>query len=642
MDKKKKLLEEEEPVVELKEGASRIQKAVFWIVTVVAIAGGLFHMYTGGLGSLSSMLQTVLHWLLMFILVFLLYPSKRERKWYDLVLSIAALAIGVYIVFTWQSRVNRLSPSLSTIERVFGVLLILLVLEATRRSTGKFLMITALVFLIYAKVGPWLPGILYHKGYSIDRIISVLCYSENGVFGNAMSISSTFIVLFVLFGAFLNACNGGQMFIDIAYSLTGSRRGGPAKTAIVSSLLMGCISGSPVANVVTTGTFTIPLMKRAGYESEEACAVEAVASSGGQIMPPIMGAAAFIMADYIGIKYGQLCVAAFIPAMLYYLALYFIVDFLSVKKNLIGLSKDQLPNIRQVLPQGAHLFIPIIVLIACLIYGFSPMKTVFYAILLLIVVAQLRKSTRMGWKQIAKALKDGIVGAVPVAVSCAAAGIIVGIVGMTGLGVKFSSSLISLSHGNTLLALLYTALASIILGCGLPTTAVYIILASMAAPALVQMGIPVLSAHMFVFYFGCVSTITPPVALSAYAAAGIGNADQNKTGIKAFLFGIVAYIVPFMFVLSPTLLAQGSLFEIVKSVLTALIGVYALAAGVAGYLKGHLTLLMRLVVFAGGILLVNSGLVTDLIGIALIALVLGYQILMKKKTEATAKENDKT
>ena len=614
MDKKKKLLEEEEPVTELTPGASRMQKVTFWIVTVVAIAGGLFHMYTGGLGSLSSMLQTVLHWLLMFILVFLLYPSKRERKWYDLVLSIAALAIGVYIVFTWQSRVNRLSPSLSTIERVFGVLLILLVLEATRRSTGKFLMITALVFLIYAKVGPWLPGILYHKGYSIDRIISVLCYSENGVFGNAMSISSTFIVLFVLFGAFLNACNGGQMFIDIAYSLTGSRRGGPAKTAIVSSLLMGCISGSPVANVVTTGTFTIPLMKRAGYESEEACAVEAVASSGGQIMPPVMGAAAFIMADYIGIKYGQLCVAAFIPAMLYYLALYFIVDFLSVKKNLIGLSKDQLPNILQVLPQGAHLFIPIIVLIACLIYGFSPMK----------------------------ALKDGIVGAVPVAVSCAAAGIIVGIVGMTGLGVKFSSSLISLSHGNTLLALLYTALASIILGCGLPTTAVYIILASMAAPALVQMGIPVLSAHMFVFYFGCVSTITPPVALSAYAAAGIGNADQNKTGIKAFLFGIVAYIVPFMFVLSPTLLAQGSLFEIVKSVLTALIGVYALAAGVAGYLKGHLTLLMRLVVFAGGILLVNSGLVTDLIGIALIALVLGYQILMKKKTEATAKENDKT
>lgn len=610
-----------------------LQKTAFWIITVVAIFGALFHFYTGGIGTLSSMEQTSIHWTIMFVLAFLIYPNKRKRKWWDFAFSAAALACGIYILLTWKSRVNRLQPTLPVVEIVLGIALLVLVLLATRRATGNFLMITVLVFLVYAKVGPYMPGILYHKGYSLSRIISVLCYSENGVFGNALSISATFIVLFVIFGAFLNACNGGQMFIDIAYALTGSSRGGPAKTAIISSLLMGCISGSPVANVVTTGTFTIPLMKRAGYEKEEACAVEAVASTGGQIMPPVMGAAAFIMADYIGVKYGELCIAAFLPAMLYYVALYFIVDFLSVKKHLLGLPKDQLPSIRKTLPLGVHLFVPIIVLVGCLIYGFSPMKTVFYATLLLIIIAQFRSNTRLNLGKVLTALKAGIVGAVPVAVSCAAAGIIVGIVGLTGLGVKFSSSLITLSHGNTILALVYTMFAAIILGCGLPTTAVYIVLASMAAPALVQMGIPMLAAHMFVFYFGCISTITPPVALSAYAAAGIGDANQAKTGIKAFTFGIVAYIVPFMFVLSPTLLAQGAILDIIKSVLTAVIGTYALAAAVAGYLKGNLNWLQRIVAFIGGILLVDGGWVTDVIGIALIAVVIAWQFMKDKQNK---------
>lgn len=610
-----------------------LQKLALWIVAAAAIIGGIFHLYTGGIGSLSSMLQTVIHWTIMFILVFQIYPKKRSRSWLDLALTIAAAVCGCYIIATWESRVNRLSPRLPAIEVVMGILLIILVLVATRRATGKFLMFTALAFLLYAKAGPYLPGILYHKGYSLDRVISVLCYSENGVFGNALSISATFIVLFVLFGAFLNACNGGQLFIDIAYSLTGGSRGGPAKTAILSSLLMGCISGSPVANVVTTGTFTIPLMKRAGYEREEACAVEAVASTGGQIMPPVMGAAAFIMADYIGIKYGQLCVAAFIPALLYYVALFFIVDFLSVRKGLVGLPREQLPLIRPTLRKGIHLFIPIIVLVACLIYGFSPMKTVFFAILLLLVIAQTRKETRINFSKFFDALKEGIVGTVPVAVSCAAAGIIVGIVGLTGLGVKFSSSLIALSHGNILLALVYTMIASIILGCGLPTTAVYIILASMAAPALEQMGVPTLAAHMFVFYFGCISTITPPVALSAYAAAGIGDANQTKTGIKAFLFGIVAYIVPFMFVLSPTLLAQGGIVDILYSLFFALVGVYALAGGVAGYFRGSLAFLPRAALFAGGILLINAGWVTNLIGLALIAVVFIFQLFKQKHAQ---------
>ncbi len=609
----------------------KMENAAKWIAAGIAMFGALFHMYTGGVGAMSTMVQTVMHWTIMLALLFLLFPKKRRRRPADAALFLCVLICGIYILTTWLSRANRISSVLSPSERIVGAVILLLVLEATRRSTGSFLAITAIVFIIYAKVGPYLPGLLFHKGYSFDRIISVLCYSENGVFGSALSTSATFIVLFVLFGSILNACNGGKLFIDIAYSLTGSARGGPAKTAILSSLLMGCISGSPVANVVTTGTFTIPLMKRAGYDSEEACAVEAVASTGGQIMPPVMGAAAFIMAEYTGIKYGALCISAFIPAVLYYLALVLIVDFISIKKNLVGQPKEALPGFRSALHGGAHLFIPIIALIACLIYGFSAMKTVFYAILALILIAQFREATRINWRQILEGLRDGIISAVPVAVSCACAGIIVGIVSLTGLGVKFSSSLIALSGNNILLALIYTMVASLILGCGLPTTAVYIILASMAAPALVQMGIPVLAAHMFVFYFGCISTITPPVALTSFAAAGIGGASATKTGLKAFSFGIVAYIVPFMFVLSPALLAQGNLLVISGSICTALIGVYGLAAGVAGYLHGNLNTVLRGGLLLGGVLLISSDVTTDLIGLALLAIILLWQIFQQKR-----------
>lgn len=610
-------------------------------VGVIALLGGLFHLYTGGIGTFSSMTQTATHWLIIFSIVFLLYPKKRQRNLLDWALAFSSIVIGIYILTTWMTRVNRVSPILPTVELIVGVVMIVLVLEASRRCTGNFLAITCLLFLVYAKVGPYLPGILRHKGYSWHRILSVLSFSETGIFGNALNISATFVVLFVLFGSVLNASNGGKLFIDIAYAMTGGSRGGPAKTAILSSLMMGTISGSPVANVVTTGTFTIPLMKKAGYSSEEACAVEAVASTGGQIMPPIMGAAAFLVAEYIGIAYGELCKAAFVPAILYYIALFFIIDFISLKKGLVGLPKDQLPPLKQSLRQGFHLFIPIIALIVSLMNGFSSMKSIFYSTIALIVIAQLSKGTRMNLRKIIGAVQDGIISAIPVAVSCAAAGIIVGIVNLTGLGVKFSSSLIAMSHGNVPAALFLTMIASIILGCGLPTTAVYIILASLAAPALIQMGVTPLAAHLFVFYFGCISTITPPVALTSYAAAAIGDANPSKTGLKAFLFGIVAYIVPFMFVFSPALLLQGSTLTVIYGILTALFGIYLLSASVAGYLRTSMPLILRLVLFAGGIVLIHYSFVTDLIGLALFILVLIFQTLKKNKQSLTnsAKEN---
>ena len=606
-------------------------KALTYFIAAVTLAGGLFHLYTGGIGTFSSMVQTGTHWLIVFAVVFLLYPKKRERNVFDWILTTAAVIIGLYILMTWESRVNKVSAILSPTEMILGIILILLVLEGSRRCTGNFLMITAVVFLIYAKIGPYLPGIFRHKGYSWHRIISTLCYSETGIFGNALNISATFVVLFVLFGSVLNACNGGKLFIDIAYSATGGLRGGPAKTAILSSLMMGCISGSPVANVVTTGTFTIPLMKKAGYTPEEACAVEAVASTGGQIMPPVMGAAAFLVAEYVGINYGELCVAAFVPALFYYIALYFIIDGVSLKKGLLGLPREQLPPMKEALRGGAHLFIPILALVVSLIYGFSSMKSVFYSTIALVIIAECRKSTRINLKGIIAAIQDGMVSAIPVAVSCAAAGIIVGIVNLTGLGVKFSSSLISLSHGNTIIALFLTMVASIILGCGLPTTAVYIILASLAAPALIQMGVSPLAAHLFVFYFGCISTITPPVALTSYAASGIGDANPTKTGFKAFLYGIVAYIVPYMFVLSPALLLQGSIPTSLYGIFTALIGIYELSAGVSGYMRTHLPIPFRLLLVLGGALLIKYGVITDIIGIGIFAAIFLIQTFRQKK-----------
>jgi len=373
-------------------------------------------------------------------------------------------------------------------------------------------------------------------------------------------------------------------------------------------------------------------MKTAGYTSEEACAIEAVASTGGQMMPPVMGAAAFLVAEYIGIKYGELCIAAFIPAMLYYLAIFVIIDLISLKKGLVGLDRSQLPVLKQAFASGAHLFIPIGVLIVTLVSGYSSMKSVFYSIIVLIIVAQFRTDTRMNLKTLLEGLQDGIQSAVPVAVSCAAAGIIVGIVNLTGLGVKFSSSLISMSKGSIPVALFLTMVAAIILGCGLPTTAVYIILASLAAPALIQMGVSPLAAHLFVFYFGCISTITPPVALTSYAAAGLGDANPSKTGVKAFIYGIAAYIVPFMFVFSPALLLKGDPLLVITSLISATVGIIILSTSVAGYLLTDLNMPLRILTFLVGVSLIHVSWVTDLIGIIVFGLVFVFQLVKKNKT----------
>ncbi|MBI2881338.1 MAG: TRAP transporter permease [Candidatus Tectomicrobia bacterium] len=607
-----------------------------WVLLVLGASASLFQLYTGGFGIFSSMIQRSVHWTFMSVLIFLLYPARKTSKrttpgaW-DLLFAALALIAGLYIFFNWEAVVERAGMAIER-DIYFGVVMVIVVLEATRRAVGAVLAWTAAAFLLYAYFGPWMPGIFAHKGYSIERIVTVMYTSTEGIFGIPMAVSSTYIVLFVLFGAFLSKCGGGRFFIDFAYSLTGRLRGGPAKTAVISSAFMGTMSGSAVANVVTTGTFTIPLMKRTGYPAHVAGAVEAVASTGGQIMPPIMGAAAFIMSEFTEIPYVTIAAAAVIPALLYFFSVYLFVDLQAIKQGLKGLPREDLPRAGATLAWGGHLFLPLLVLVLMLVWAYSPMKSVFWGIVLIVVVGMMRKTTRVSPWKLVEALEFGARNAVTVAAACAAAGIIVGVIALTGLGLKFSDSLVSFSGGNILLALFFTMIASLILGCGMPTTAAYVVLASLAAPVLVRLGVPVLAAHMFIFYFGCISTITPPVALSSYAGAAIAEADPMRVSNTAVKFGLVAYIVPYMMVYGPSLLMQGDPVRILTTVFTAAIGVFAFATGLQGYLRRECAWWERAVLIAAGLCLIFPGWRTDLTGILALLAVWGYQGLFSRRT----------
>jgi TRAP transporter 4TM/12TM fusion protein len=611
-----------------------------WAVLAIGVAASIFQLYTGGFGIFSSMIQRSVHWTFMSVLAFLVYRGRKnsERETpsaLDIVFAILALFAGLYIFFNWEAVVDRMGMPIER-DIFVGIIMIIVVLEAARRAVGAALAYTALAFLLYAYFGPWMPGIFSHKGYSIERLAGVMYTSTEGIFGIPIAVSSTYIVLFVLFGAFLSKCGGGRFFIDFAFSLTGRRRGGPAKAAVLSSAFMGTMSGAAVANVVTTGTFTIPLMKRTGYPAVVAGAIEAVASTGGQIMPPIMGAAAFIMSEFTEIPYITIAKSALIPALLFFFAVYLMVDNQAKKMGLKGLPKEELPSFGATIVWGGHLFIPVIVLILMLVRAYSPMKSVFWGIVLIVIVGMLRKSTRVHpWKLI-EALALGARNAVTIATACAAAGIIVGVISLTGLGLKFSDSLISLSGGNIFLALFFTMIASLVLGCGMPTTAAYVVLAALAAPVLIKLGVPVIAAHLFILYFGCISTITPPVALSSYAGAGLAQANATKVGNTAFKFGIVAYIIPYMIVIGPGLLMQGGPLQIIGSLITACLGVIAFSAGMQNYLKQQCQLWERLLLLLAGFSLLYPGIKTDVFGAVLLLAVWGYQKYGLRNTAAVS------
>ncbi|MDP3057966.1 MAG: TRAP transporter permease, partial [bacterium] len=493
-----------------------------------------------------------------FVLGFLLYPRSKKitsntLPWYDAILAGLGVSVGAYLLYNYKALIYRAGLP-NTADYIMGILAILLVLEVTRRTIGPELPIVAIVFMFYAYYGPYFPGALVHKGNSLKAIVDHLYTTLEGIFGTPIGVSSTFVFLFILYGSFLEKTGVGQMFIDLAFAATGHMKGGPAKTAVLASGLMGSISGSSVANTVTTGAFTIPAMKKVGYDKDFAGAVEAAASTGGQIMPPVMGAAAFIMAEMTGIPYFEIVKAAAIPAILYYLAVATMVHLEAVKTGLVGIPKHLLPKASDTLRRGWHLLIPLVAIVYFLMSGLTPFRAAFLSIISAILASSLKKETRISVRDFFKALENGARGAIGVAAACACAGLVVGVVTLTGLGLKFAALISGLAAGNLLLTLFLTMIASIIMGMGLPTTAKYIILAAMAAPVIVKLGVPLISAHLFILYFGVVADITPPVALAAYAGAGIAGGSAMKTGFKAVKLASAAFLIPYIFVINPALI----------------------------------------------------------------------------------------
>jgi TRAP transporter 4TM/12TM fusion protein len=561
---------------------ARLLKA--WLVAMAA-----FHLYTASIGVLPIAIIRAVHLTFAIVAVFILYPATRKGSktsvpWYDWIL--AGLSCGVigYIVVMFN-EISRRGALPMPYEIVLGAAAIVLILEGGRRIVGNVLPVLSSLFLFYCYFGRIMPGMFMHRGYSLSRIIQHMYLTPEGIFGVALGVSATFVVMFIIFGAFLGRSGGARFFNELALALAGSSPGGPAKVAVVASGLLGTINGSSVANVATTGTFTIPLMKRVGYQPEYAGAVEACASTGGQLMPPIMGAGAFIMSEFLGISYLRIAAAAIIPAILYYTAIFVNVHIRARKRNLRGLSRDELPVIREVLKKDGHLLIPIGVVIAALLMKYTPVAAAFFGVVSVVVVSQLRPHTRMGLKSILEAMEEGARGSLGVAMACALVGFVVGTSSLTSLGLTISNNIIELSGGKLFPTLIMAMVASLVLGMGLPTTANYIVCSTIVAPALIGMNVLPLAAHMFVFYFGIMADLTPPVCLAAFTGAGIAGAQPGKTGLTATKIALVAYFIPYSFVYTPMILLQApNLVHLAILVGSSLLGIVSLAASLEGWL----------------------------------------------------------
>ncbi len=606
------------------------------IVSIIAILFSGFQLYTAIFGILPAQLQRSVHLAFVFMLVYLLYPGRKNsrRDSFGLIdVCFAAVGAGVafYLTFNFESLLLRAGDQ-NTLDIVIGIIAVLLVLEGARRVVGLPIAIIASVFLLYAVVGPYMPGFLNHRGYSIARIVSHMYYTTEGILGIPLGVAATFIFLFILLGSFLEKTGIGAFFIDLANSVAGFAAGGPAKVAVLTSALEGTVSGSSVANTVGSGSFTIPLMKSLGYKPEFAAAVEAAASTGGQLMPPIMGAAAFLMAEFIGIPYSQIAKAAIIPALLYFTGIFISVHLEAKKLGMKGMSKDEIPKLSRVMLERGYLFIPLVGIVYFLMEGSTPVKAALYGLGLAVVTSYFRKSTRLSLKNILEALEQGAKNALGVSVACACAGIIVGTITLTGLGLKIGNGLVSLSGGILIITLIFTMITSIILGMGAPTTANYVITSTIAAPALVLQGVPVLAAHMFTFYFGIIADITPPVALAAFAGSAIAKSNPLKTGIQASKLAIAAFIIPYIFVLNPAiLLIDTTPLEIVRIIITSIIGMIGISTAMEGYLFTHANRIERAIFLIGGLMLIDPSTMTDLAGLVVLCVVFLYQRNKGKK-----------
>ncbi len=625
-------------------------RSIAIFIYAIAVCYSLFHLYIT-YKPMPELLQRAAHVGIGLILIFLLYPARKasSRTRVSIVdwgLAAAALASLVYLFTQYQAIVTTRGGIPNEWDIIFSIITVALVFEATRRIMGWMLPILAMVFLIYPFISGYdfLPRKLQTRPFDLGDIFGQMYLKTEGLYSSAIGASVTFIFLFILFGAFLAKSGMGQLFNDLALALAGHKKGGPAKVAVISSGFMGSINGTAVANVVGTGAFTIPLMKKIGYGRNFAGAVEASASVGGQILPPIMGASAFIMAETTGVKYSTIALAGLLPALLYYLGVIAQVHFRAGRDDLKGIPKDQLPKVKEVLKERGHLLLPIVALIVFLFKSVPVGYAAFYTILITIVISSLRKSTRMSPKDIVDALSDGARQSLPVMAACAMVGVIIGSVSLTSFGTVMTSSIMSIGAGSLFLTLFFTMIASMILGMGLPSIPAYIITATMAAPALANFDIPILVAHMFVFYFGLFANITPPVALASFAGAGIAGGDPMKTGFQSLKLALAGFIVPFLFVYNPAMLmidvegvattartfALPSVWAIVSITVTSIVGIIALSAAVEGYLKAPLSWGLRLLLAAGALLLIVPEGRTDIAGAVMLVIIVGWQWFKNK------------
>lgn len=602
-----------------------------WVVTILGIYLTLFHLYTGLFGTLPSQKQGAIHLGTAIGIMFLLFPAKkglhRIQKtvpWYDVVLALTAMYVTYHKVFFYEEILRGRVTGYETLDIIISILGILLVLEATRRTVGLPIVIVATVTLLYAIFGKYIPTpILSHPGFTIDRLAPNLWFQESGVFGTPIQISAKFIFLFLFFGVVLVHTKIGQFFNDLALALTGRYTGGTAKTAVIASAMQGMVSGSSVGNTVASGSFTIPMMKKSGFKPEFAAATEASASTGGQIMPPIMGAAAFIMMEYLGVPYSTIMLAAAVPAVLYFTGIFIGTHFEAKKLGIVGLSKAQLPSLTRLMKRDGYMLLPLVIIIGTIMVGFTPQRAALMGIISAYLLSLVRKDTRMSLRKTIDVLEQGARTALPVIAAVATAGIIAGVVSITGLGAKFASGIIALSGGILPFALIFTMIACLILGMGLPTTANYVVTATVAAPVLInQFTLEPIAVHMFVFYFGIVADITPPVCLASYAGAGIARANPFRTGVISVKLAIAAFIVPYLVVYSPILVGVDvTVLSFISVVVTAIIGMGAVSSAVIGYFMKNSRIWERVLLFIGGLSMIDPGFVTNIIGIMLIGLV---------------------
>lgn len=607
---------------EIKKSTRELTGLPKMIVNVIAIGLSVWLLYSMFILPADTLKLRAVFTGLVMAIGFLIRPASAKKfkeriQAFDLLLAGLSISVIVYLLIEYRDLIFRMGVSPTTLDIVFGSIVILLIIEISRRTTGPTLPILAIVFLLYTFFGDGLPGVLAHPKYSIARTVSFL-FGVQGIYSEPLGVAATFVFMFVFFGTLLHISGAGEAIIDFAKALTGSKRGGPAKVAIVSSALFGSISGSAVSNVVVTGTFTIPMMKKTGYPGYYAAAVEAVASTGGQITPPVLGAAAFLIAETLGISYSSLVIATIIPALLFYVGLFFMVDFEAAKRGLKPLPKSQLPKLGDVIKNNGYLLLPIVILLFFLVVvKISPLRSALWSCVSVIALSYIRPKNAISFKKLIDALINTPKDIVTITSTCAAAGIVIGTMSLTGLGHRFALMVVSYSNGNILIALVLTMIIAIILGMGLPPVAAYAIAGSAIGPALVELGVAPLSAHLFIFYFCAISVITPPVALAAYAAAALAGENMWKVGITAFKIGIAAYLVPYLFVQEPALLMEGFGLVTIYRVLLSIIGVIVLAGGVEGWMGKKIKPLFRIILIAGALLMIYPNIYTDLIALGI-------------------------